>query len=275
MFYDNLKSICDKKGVKITPLVAECGGAKGSIYNWKKGAAPNSDIVLRLSVRLNVSTDYLLTDLEPQLQLSNEQTQMLNILDKLSLVDRAKVMERAETLAELAAERAAEQEKDNKTEQNGSGKIIPLSGTFDKTYYNRAACAGTGLYLDEASAETITVRSTPEALAADFAIPISGDSMEDEFHSGDIVLAESCPCVRKGEVGIFLIDGNVCIKECGGGFLISYSKKYNPLDLSKHETVVCFGKVIGIAADSVDKLRMYFSIIKAMMLSYPSRTMSL
>ena len=44
MFYDNLKAICDKKGVKITPLVTECGGAKGSISNWKKGAAPNSDI---------------------------------------------------------------------------------------------------------------------------------------------------------------------------------------------------------------------------------------
>ena len=147
----------------------------------------------------------------------------------------------------FASERAAEQKKENKAEQNDSGKCLPLNGTCDKTYYNRAACAGTGLYLDEASAETITVHSTPEALAADFAIPISGDSMEDEFHSGDIVLVESCPCVRKGEVGIFLIDGNVCIKEYGGRFLISYNKKYKPIDLSKHETVVCFGKVIGIA----------------------------
>ena len=248
MFYDNLKAICDKKGVKITPLVAECGGAKGSISNWKKGAAPNSDIVLRLAVRLNVSTDYLLTGLEPQPQLSNEQTQMLNILDKLSLIDRAKVMERAETLAELAAERAAEQEKENKTEQNDViDKCLPLNGTCDKTYYNRAACAGTGLYLDEASAETITVRSTPEALAADFAIPISGDSMEDEYHDGDIVLVESCPCVRKGEVGIFLIDGDVCIKEYRGRFLTSYNSKYSPVDLSKHESVFCLGRVIGIA----------------------------
>lgn len=248
MFYDNLKAICDKKGVKITPLVAECGGAKGSISNWKKGAAPNSDIVLRLAVRLNVSTDYLLTGLEPQPQLSNEQTQMLNILDKLSLVDRAKVMERAETLAELAAERAAEQKKENKTEQNDViDKCLPLNGTCDKTYYSNAACAGTGLYLDEASAETITVRSTPEALAADFAIPISGDSMEDEYHDGDIVLVESCPCVRKGEVGIFLVDGEACIKEYDGRFLIPYNKKHKPIDLSKRETVVCFGKVIGIA----------------------------
>ncbi len=33
MFYDNLKAICDEKGLKVTPIVAECGGAKGSISN--------------------------------------------------------------------------------------------------------------------------------------------------------------------------------------------------------------------------------------------------
>ena len=60
MFYDNLKAICDERGIKITPLVAECGSAKGSISNWKIGAMPNSEIVMKLSVRLNVPTDRLL-----------------------------------------------------------------------------------------------------------------------------------------------------------------------------------------------------------------------
>jgi len=60
MFYDNLKSICDAKGLKITPIVSECGGAKGSISNWKKGASPNTEIVAKLAVRLNVSTDLLI-----------------------------------------------------------------------------------------------------------------------------------------------------------------------------------------------------------------------
>ena len=60
MFYDNLKSICDAHNIKITPLVLECGGTKGVIGGWKKGAMPNSDIVMKLSVRLNVPTDTLL-----------------------------------------------------------------------------------------------------------------------------------------------------------------------------------------------------------------------
>ncbi len=60
MFYDNLKAVCEKQNLKITNVVIECGGAPGSINGWKKGSMPNSNIVIALAMRLNVSTDYLL-----------------------------------------------------------------------------------------------------------------------------------------------------------------------------------------------------------------------
>ena len=225
------------------------GLKKTAFTDWKSGKSNSyRKYLIEIANFFNVSIDYLVYGKECTNQLSDNQRTLLSCFQTLNHDDQIKVVERAETLAELAAERAAEQEKENKTEQNGvAGKCLPLNSTCDKTYYGNAACAGTGLYLDEASAETLTVRSTPEALAADYAIPISGDSMEDEYHDGDIVLVESCPCVRKGEVGIFLIDGDVCIKEYGGRFLTSYNPKYDPVDLSKHESVVCLGKVIGIA----------------------------
>lgn len=225
------------------------GLKKTAFTDWKSGKSNSyRKYLIEIAKFFNVSIDYLVYGKECTNQLSDNQRTLLSCFQILNHDDQIKVVERAETLAELAAERAAEQKKENKTEQNGVlGKCLPLNGTCDKTYYGNAACAGTGLYLDEAIAETITVRSTPEALAADFAIPISGDSMEDEYHDGDIVLVESCPCVRKGEVGIFLIDGDVCIKEYGGRFLTSYNPKYDPVDLSKHESVFCLGRVIGIA----------------------------
>ena len=64
MFYDNLKSLCDSRGLKISKVVRECGGALGSISGWKNGVMPNSSIVVALSLRLNVSTDYLLLGTE-------------------------------------------------------------------------------------------------------------------------------------------------------------------------------------------------------------------
>ncbi|MCD7801144.1 MAG: hypothetical protein LUG94_08070 [Ruminococcus sp.] len=60
MFYDNLKKECEKQGTTISKVVVECGGKTGSIDGWKKGAMPNSKIVMQLSLRLNVTTDYLL-----------------------------------------------------------------------------------------------------------------------------------------------------------------------------------------------------------------------
>ena len=224
------------------------GLKKTAFTDWKGGKSHSyRKYLVEIAEYFNVSIDYLEYGKKNSDQLSDMQKHLLSCFEKLNHDEQIKVVERAETLAELAAERTAKQEKKHKTEQNGTSKCLPLNSTIDKTYYSNAACAGTGLYLDEASAETLTVRSTPEALAADFAIPISGNSMEDEYHSGDIVLVESCPCVRKGEVGIFLIDGEVCIKEYGGRFLISYNPKYDPIDLSKYESVFCLGRVTGIA----------------------------
>ena len=85
MFYDNLKTICDKKNLKITPLVLECGGTKGVIGGWKKGAVPNSDIVMKLSVRLNVPTDVLLFGKEKS-SLTNQLTADEQELFKIYLV---------------------------------------------------------------------------------------------------------------------------------------------------------------------------------------------
>lgn len=66
MFYDILKQECERQNIKLTPLILECGGSSGSLGNWKKGASPNSDIVLKLARHLNVSTDYLLGNIPKQ-----------------------------------------------------------------------------------------------------------------------------------------------------------------------------------------------------------------
>lgn len=246
--------ILKEKRLKQKDLSEYTGISTSAISAWNKNNLnPAADKLSIIADFLGVSLSFLITGKEENKSVSEDISQLIRNYNAVDEISKKLIQERAETLAELAAERAAEQEKVNKTEQNDAiDKCLPLNGTCDKTYYSNASCAGTGLYLDEASAETITVRSTPEALAADFAIPISGDSMEDEYHDGDIVLVESCPCVRKGEVGIFLVDGEACIKEYDGRFLIPYNKKHDPIDLSKRESVVCFGKVIGIA-DVVSK----------------------
>jgi len=60
VFYERLKLECEKQGLKITPLVVECGGSTGTISQWKKGGMPNAKLLVLVAKRLNVSPDYLL-----------------------------------------------------------------------------------------------------------------------------------------------------------------------------------------------------------------------
>jgi len=60
VFYDDLKRICNEKGIKMTPLIIQCGGSSGLISRWKKGSMPNSKMIIELAKKLEVSTDYLL-----------------------------------------------------------------------------------------------------------------------------------------------------------------------------------------------------------------------
>jgi len=112
MFYDNLKAICEEQGLKITPVVLECGGTKGMLGGWKNGASPNSDIIMRLSDRLNVSTDALLFGkdypVRPAITDEDEKA-LLESFRCLSDKEQAKLLGRAELLAEQTMAKASGQ----------------------------------------------------------------------------------------------------------------------------------------------------------------------
>lgn len=108
VFYDNLKKECERQGLKITSIVLECGGNKGSLSGWKNGASPNSNIVMKLSVRLNVPTDYLLFGKEttskvieiPKVSLTENETELLNLFKQLSYREQLKLIGKVEGMIE-------------------------------------------------------------------------------------------------------------------------------------------------------------------------------
>ena len=89
----------------------------------------------------------------------------------------------------------------------------------------------------------ITVLDTPQARRADFAVEVDGDSMEPDFHSGDIALVKFDPDVPVGEVGLFVLDGMGYIKERGKKKLISRNPEYPDIEGEAR----CIGLVIGVA----------------------------
>ncbi len=113
--------------------------------------------------------------------------------------------------------------------------------------YDTRVSAGTGNFLDSDYYTTIELPAE-HAGNADFAVTISGDSMEPEFHDHEMVLVHSQETLESGEIGIFSWNSNAYIKKFEssprGTFLVSLNPKYKPIQVSPQEgDFRIFGKV--------------------------------
>ena len=80
MFYDNLKKVCEDNKIKPTKLLEILNISTGSLGNWKKGALPKSEILIKISTHLNVSTDFLLFG-TTNMSINNLSIDELNIIE--------------------------------------------------------------------------------------------------------------------------------------------------------------------------------------------------
>ncbi len=111
--------------------------------------------------------------------------------------------------------------------------------------YNLPVSAGVGEYLEEDLVETIQIPNNEKTADADYALRISGNSMEPKYHSGDILLVQDAESVEVGEFGVFLLDGCGFFKIYGGDTLISLNPAYGPILLKEFSDIQCKGRVIG------------------------------
>lgn len=132
--------------------------------------------------------------------------------------------------------------------RHGSARYVgqPLTaGKRSIPLYELPVSAGTGVYLDDSRAETIRIPHGDATADADYALRISGDSMEPKYHNGDVILVQTADSVEVGELGIFLLDGCGFFKEYGGNQLVSLNPEYSPILLKDFADVQCKGRVIG------------------------------
>jgi repressor LexA len=111
--------------------------------------------------------------------------------------------------------------------------------------YDLPVSAGPGEFLDADMGEEIYIPDNSKTADADFALKISGNSMEPKYKDGDILLVSDCDSVEVGEPGIFLLDGSGYFKIFGGDRLISLNKSYGDIMLKDFQSVWCGGRVVG------------------------------
>lgn len=263
MNYNIFEALCRANNTTPTALTNKLGLSKGNSSSWKKGGNPSAEVLMKIADELNCTTDELLGRQVENIEESNnpDKEQLLEYYNELDDLDKRSVLGKAEGLAEAARRRKAELEAAAKEKSKPKSKAAPLPEPElpKETKYDNEeededdyiyldfpdlpVSAGTGVYLHDDYAEQIRVPTNDETLRANYALKVAGDSMEPRFHDGDIVLVETQPSVEKGEIGIFILNGEAYIKKYGGDRLISLNSKYEDIPISGSDSFYCKGKV--------------------------------
>lgn len=189
----------------------------------KKPIVPSYDTIEKIAKGMQISTEDLIDMLDDDQEIQINATPVLlsksqiqSIYDQLEPPGQRKVITYAEKLRD-------EQEKRRKAKKNEvSEKIVQLYG-YD--YYDHAASAGTGQYLNDVRVERIEL---PVDVDADFVIPIKGDSMEPDYHDGDLVFIQTSVDLNDGVIGVFNYNGEAYIKQLVIDTEQSYLHSLNP-----------------------------------------------
>ncbi|MEI4309772.1 XRE family transcriptional regulator [Streptococcus suis] len=134
------------------------------------------------------------------------------------------------------------------TVTDSKNTVNELQATYHTyNYYDQPASAGTGQYLNDVKVETIEL---PIEVDADFVVPIYGDSMEPEYHSGDYVFVKLSVDLSDGDIGVFAYNGDAYIKQLRitdqGAYLHSLNPEYDDIPITADTDFRTIGEVVDI-----------------------------
>ncbi|MBP0966265.1 MAG: helix-turn-helix transcriptional regulator [Oscillospiraceae bacterium] len=111
-----------------------------------------------------------------------------------------------------------------------------------------------GAEFDDAG-EPVYLYTSALTRQADLVFPVSGNSMEPQYHDGDLVLVQrypGCPALQYGETGAFIIGNSTYIKVYEKDGLHSLNKRYKTMTFSEDDSVYLIGRVLGILDPDTD-----------------------
>ena len=226
---ENIKRYRLQNGWTQQELGAKIGISKNAIGNYEKGfRSPKKDTMFDLANAFNISID----DLFPPIQndSSSNVSQIQSIYDELNPPRQVKVLNYAKM-------QLNEQE-------NEVSEAIQL---YSYDYYDHPASAGTGQYLNDVRVERIEL---PVDIDADFVIPIKGDSMEPDYHDGDLVFIQTSVDLNDGVIGVFNYDGDAYIKQLvideDQAYLHSLNPAYKDMPITPETDFRIIGEVVDI-----------------------------
>lgn len=232
----HIKEARERIGMSQKDFAAILEIGASTLNGYEKGNhEPKSDILCKIAKLCNTTIDYLLgitNDPEPETpNFKTTSSEQAHIKKYRALDEYGK--ETVDIILNREHERILSYEAEETPEE------------YFVKYYDMPASAGTGVQLDDEPYQYLKVPETPTTLRADFAIRVSGDSMEPKYYDGDILLVENANDIEIGQIGIFVLNGSGYVKKKGETGLISLNEAYDDIDVKEFDNCTCAGRVIG------------------------------
>lgn len=227
-----IKFYREKLGLEQKQVAAQLGINKNTVSNWEIGRSrPDINLIPDLCRVLNITLYELFEMDDPRPKYTENETLLLSRYRTLSAGHRHVVDKLVQSLDLIEVNEDAH-------------KITKL------LYLERQLAAGIGDPTDfDDEGTPIFLYSQKDIDRADYVFTVNGDSMEPDFHSGDMVLVEKIPDgpdIKEGEVGAFIIGSETYIKVFERDGLHSLNKKYSVMKFEEYESVYLIGRVIRI-----------------------------
>lgn len=239
IFANNLSFYMNQKGIDRNTLCADLDLKYTTVRDWLKGITyPRIGKIELLANYFNINKSDLIENKIATAQSSDYLLEEItNTARKLNTDNKKIVLRTSEELLESQNE---EETKINEV----SEEVIQL---YSYDYYDHPASAGTGQYLNDVRVERIEL---PVDVDADFVIPIKGDSMEPDYHDGDLVFIQTSVDLNDGVIGVFNYNGDAYIKQLvidkDQAYLHSLNPAYKDMPITPDTDFRIIGEVVDL-----------------------------
>lgn len=227
-----VKYFREKRGMEQMALAEKLGVKSNAISNWEHGRTrPDLNQIPKICAALDIGFYELFGVDDPMRTFTAKERAIIE--DYRYLNDQNKSVLDA-VLTTL-------------TERQRAEECPPITKLIKFTKQLAAGFDVSAEFDDEG--EDIYLYSSEEVDSADCVFTVSGNSMEPEYHDGDLVLVRrypGCGKLRPGDVGAFMIGNETYIKEYQKDGLHSYNEDYKTMHFNSDEHVILIGKVMGL-----------------------------
>ncbi len=229
-----IKSFREALGFEQKAFAAAIGVTANAVSNWECGRSrPDLNLIPAICGALHISLYELYGEAPPADTLTARERALVDGYRRLSLGNQYAVDRAVETLRFVQS-------------VSGQPEMREL------LYFSRSLAAGAADPTEfEQDAEPYYLYASPEVKRSDYVFSVNGDSMEPDYHTGDMVLVEKLgggASLRYGEIGAFIVGNETYIKRYERDGLHSLNRKYDVLRFGEDQSVYLIGRVVGIVS---------------------------